>query len=273
MKGSPLKGDLALFCVACPQPGINMDPTKSLHDWKYTHTMVMDRNFKVEHIKERCSEDQVWLMDRHGYMVMHLEYQEYLKATPHITEKPSCNNHKALSLPNANCGKLDCMGIGAMACAWHGWFYPHSVVDFQKGERQLNMDYSLANALAYNMASIQNVVGGSNYIQIPSSICIVPRISIWHVHGHKKECYARYSPLFIKGAGWVDGDIVETLWSLLNVVSASTCGMSSPHQQELLDFQMNDSNFMKMIWLGLLSILLVCTLSQAAMQLRACHRN
>ncbi|KAI6041791.1 hypothetical protein EDC04DRAFT_2565177, partial [Pisolithus marmoratus] len=131
-------------------------------------------------------------------------------------------------------------------CAWHGCFYPHSVVDFQKGERQLNMDYSLANTLAYNMAGIQNVdcfydmncsymknlrkhIGGSNHIQIPMSICIVPRIGICHVHRHKKECYACYSPLFIKGAGWVDGEIIETLWSMLNVVSTSTCSMSSPH--------------------------------------------
>ncbi|KAF8422997.1 hypothetical protein L210DRAFT_3422947 [Boletus edulis BED1] len=26
--------------------------------------------------------------------------------------------------------------------------------------------------------------------------------------------------------------------------------MSTPHRQELLDFQMNDSNFMKMIWMS-----------------------
>ncbi|KAI6046584.1 hypothetical protein EDC04DRAFT_2557998 [Pisolithus marmoratus] len=164
----------------------------------------------------------------------------------HGWKKSSCSNHKVLSLPNANHGKFDCTGIGATACAWHGCFYPHSVVDFQKGERQLNMDYSLANTLAYNMAGIQNVVcfydiscsykknlrkhiGGSNHIQIPMSICIVPRIGIWHVHRHKKECYACYSPLFIKGAGWVDGEIIETLWSMLNVVSTSTCSMSSPH--------------------------------------------
>ncbi|KIK20418.1 hypothetical protein PISMIDRAFT_105857 [Pisolithus microcarpus 441] len=107
-KGSPLKGGLALFCAACPQPGINVDTTEALHkfvakvtayicmltlqSWKYTHTMVMDRNFKAEHIKERCPEDQVQLMDGHRYMVSHLEYQEYLQATPHITEVRDSNN-------------------------------------------------------------------------------------------------------------------------------------------------------------------------------------
>ncbi|KIO05632.1 hypothetical protein M404DRAFT_140824, partial [Pisolithus tinctorius Marx 270] len=50
-----------------------------------------------------------------------------------------------------------------------------------------------------------------------------------HVHGHKQECYARYAPLFVKGAGWVDSEIIEPLWSLLNIVSASAQGMSSLH--------------------------------------------
>ncbi|KAI6010808.1 hypothetical protein F5J12DRAFT_781791 [Pisolithus orientalis] len=51
----------------------------------------------------------------------------------------------------------------------------------------------------------------------------------------------------MQGAGWVDGEIIKTLWSLLNIASTSAWGMSSPHHQELLDFQISDCNFMKMI--------------------------
>ncbi|KIK80037.1 hypothetical protein PAXRUDRAFT_16006 [Paxillus rubicundulus Ve08.2h10] len=36
-------------------------------------------------------------------------------------------------------------------------------------------------------------------------------------------------------------------WSILNIISPSAWGMSFPHQQELLDYQMNNSNFQKMI--------------------------
>ncbi|KAI5981827.1 hypothetical protein EDD15DRAFT_2203629 [Pisolithus albus] len=89
-KGSPEKGDLALFCTACPQLGINVDLRESFHDWKYTCTIVMDGNFKAEHMKDRCPEDQVWLMDGHRYLVTHPAYQAYLKATPHITESMHC---------------------------------------------------------------------------------------------------------------------------------------------------------------------------------------
>jgi hypothetical protein len=30
---------------------------------------------------------------------------------------------------------MEATGIGAAACARHGCYYPHSVVDFQKGEK------------------------------------------------------------------------------------------------------------------------------------------
>ncbi|KAI6043313.1 hypothetical protein EDC04DRAFT_2600203 [Pisolithus marmoratus] len=59
----PSKGDLALFCAACPQPGINVNPKVDLDDWKYSRTVVMDGNFKAEHMQEQQLDDQVWLMD------------------------------------------------------------------------------------------------------------------------------------------------------------------------------------------------------------------
>ncbi|KAI6024533.1 hypothetical protein EDC04DRAFT_2869369 [Pisolithus marmoratus] len=129
------EGDLALFCVACPQPGINVSPAADLDHWKYTRTLVMDGNFKAEHMHERHPDDQVWLMDGRSFMVANPRYQEYLKATPHIMEKSTCNNHKAISQASMSWGKLNSTGVGAMACAQHGCFYLHSVVDFQKGER------------------------------------------------------------------------------------------------------------------------------------------
>ncbi|KAG2133687.1 uncharacterized protein EDB93DRAFT_1254780 [Suillus bovinus] len=49
------------------------------------------------------------------------------------------------------------------------------------------------------------------------------------------------------GIGRIDGEIMETLWARLNLISPTAWGMSSPHRQECLDFQMNDSNFCKMI--------------------------
>ncbi|KIK76051.1 hypothetical protein PAXRUDRAFT_171027, partial [Paxillus rubicundulus Ve08.2h10] len=119
-------GRIVLFCPTCPQPGINVypDATNDLskydtdrHSWKYNQTLIMDGNFKAEHLSERQIDRQVWLMDCLGFMWS------------------SCNNHRAVNQANSSHVQLEATGIGATACAHHGCFTPHSVVDFQKGER------------------------------------------------------------------------------------------------------------------------------------------
>ena len=126
------------------------------------------------------------------------------------------------------------------------------------------MDYALVHALQHKMAGIpwvltfydincqymknlQQRMAGSQYLVLSPQPTLVPSIGIWHIHGHQLECFAQYAPSFIMGAGHVDGEIIETLWSTINIISRSACRMSSPHRQEFLDFQMNDSNFLKMI--------------------------
>jgi Kyakuja-Dileera-Zisupton transposase len=108
------------------------------------------------------------------------------------------------------------------------------------------MDYALTHALSYNMDKVTRVLSlydincqyitnihkrlaGNPFISLPEAVDIVPGIGVWHVHGHQPECLARYAPNFICGAGQVDGEIMETLWSSLNVISPSARGMSFPH--------------------------------------------
>src|ERR1700722_1074270 len=50
-------------------------------------------------------------------------------------QKSGCNNYRAINAANLNRKNRDATGIGACACARHGCFIPHTVVDFQKGER------------------------------------------------------------------------------------------------------------------------------------------
>ena len=100
------------------------------------------------------------------------------------------------------------------------------------------------------MRRLYEWVSSNASLGFPTDVEIVPGIGIWHVHGHRPQCFPRFVPLFIPGVGWVDREIIETLWSILNIISVSTHTMSALHHQELLDFQMNDSNFMKMIQMG-----------------------
>ncbi|KAI6140527.1 hypothetical protein BKA82DRAFT_4363373 [Pisolithus tinctorius] len=256
----PQAGELVLFCPACPQPGINVPD----QDIALSETFVMDGNFKAEHMLPKNAAEEVWLMDGNGFMVTSAPYKEYLTGTVNRIEKSDCNNHRAVNQANAQRNKLESTGIGGCACARHGCFVPHAMVDFQKGEQQVNMDYALVHAMHHGLDPRQLVITfydincqysknlacrleENRYLSLPSRLQIQPSIGLWHVHGHQTECFARYAPNFIPGASRVDGEIMETLWSSLNIVSPSARGMVTAHRQELLDFQMNDSNFLKMI--------------------------
>ncbi|KAG1786181.1 hypothetical protein EV424DRAFT_1476806 [Suillus variegatus] len=117
----PTSGELALFCPACPQPGVNAPlPTNRNPDdpsWLYARSLVMDGNFKAEHLHPTHPEDKA-----------------HLAVAKDIVQPSECNNHRAVNQANASRHKLEATGIGGCACARHGCFVPHSVVDFQKGE-------------------------------------------------------------------------------------------------------------------------------------------
>ncbi|KAL4061765.1 hypothetical protein J3A83DRAFT_4365727 [Scleroderma citrinum] len=67
----PGPGDLVLFCPACLQPGINILPEDNIDmsEWKYSQVIVMDGNFKAEHMALKNTDSEFWLMDGHRYMV------------------------------------------------------------------------------------------------------------------------------------------------------------------------------------------------------------
>ncbi|KAG1868406.1 hypothetical protein F4604DRAFT_1584764, partial [Suillus subluteus] len=250
----PKSGELALFCPACPQPGKNAPLPAERNDncpsWVYARALVI----KAPTVQVPFRKGLVMLSG--ARFPGELELLEL--SSPHST----C--HKTVNQANASQHKLEATGIGGCACACHVCFVPHSIVDFQKGEQQMNMDYALCHALGHNTDGLSQAftfydincqynkyfqcrVNKSLYLSIPSGMEIILGIGLWHVHGHQDKCYVRYTSTFITGAAWINGEIMETLWAPLNIISPSARGMSTPHRQECLDYQMNDSNFMKMI--------------------------
>ena len=71
-----------------------------------------------------------------------------------------------------------------------------------------------------------------------------------YLAAHVPSCFARFSLNFVQGAGQLDGEILETLWSEFNKVSASTCSMSKAHRAEVYDDHMEDSNWKKLVGMG-----------------------
>jgi hypothetical protein len=122
--------------------------------WVYYPKIVADGNFKLDHVIPKCPEKDVWLSDGHQFMTGESAYQKHLAISveemqvcsvyiflhigwfSQLFKKYKCQNHRAISQANVHHkDHLRATGVGACACANHGCFYPHSVVDFQKGER------------------------------------------------------------------------------------------------------------------------------------------
>lgn len=159
----------------------------------------------------------------------------------------------------------DITGIAVHACARHGCYCPSSCVNFSLGEEQKCIDYSVSETRKHT-----NCIGIRRWLEIYDIICqyyknfykrfeagkdhisfppieFEKAIGMFHVHGHKDSCFFRFASNFIKGAGMIDGEILETLWSTLNNISPSMRTASLAHRSEVLDDHMNDSNWKKTV--------------------------
>ena len=116
--------------------------------------LSVDGNFKAELLKMINPDDDVNLFNGQGFLVERDRYHEHLNNSPDPApvrdslagsccasradreqERSTCHEHRAVSQANKDRSNLSVTGIGAVSCARHGCFVPHSVVDFQKGER------------------------------------------------------------------------------------------------------------------------------------------
>jgi hypothetical protein len=87
-------------------------------------------------------------------------------------------------------------------------------------------------------------------LELYDSLKVTGAIGKWHLAAHIPECFAKFTLNFVKGAGEVDGEILETLWSGLDEIAGLAQSMYIAHHQEVLDDYMNDSNWRKIIRTG-----------------------
>ncbi|KIM76564.1 hypothetical protein PILCRDRAFT_77687, partial [Piloderma croceum F 1598] len=88
------------------------------------------------------------------------------------------------------------------------------------------------------------------FLELWESLEITGAVGKWHLAAHIAECFSKFTLNFVEGAGQVDGEILETLWSPLDEVAGLTQAMSIAHHQEFLDACINDSNWWKIIRIG-----------------------
>jgi hypothetical protein len=133
--------------------------------------------------------------------------------------------------------------------------------------RHKNVDYSICQAVSYNSQGIQKAViiydvacqwhknistriHKSPTLSWPEEMEIMPAIGKFHLSAHKPYCFPRFSLMFLKGAGHMDGEILETLWASFNKISPSARSMTLAHRQKLYDDHMRNSNWKKLVGLG-----------------------
>ncbi|KAH9483515.1 hypothetical protein JR316_0002983 [Psilocybe cubensis] len=256
------RGELANFCPACPQPGVNLsanwkdDPNR----WVYKRVFVADGNFKADHVRSKKPSRDIWLSEGGGMTPDRMEYGEFLKsAIEALTGAPCENTFRAIQNSLLSSKSCDVTGIVGVACARHGCYAPNSLVDLFKGEQQKNVDFALLSALKstgvdpdQGLAVIYDII--CQYIiyllkrighLLPKGLKVDRAIGMFHVHAHKDECFFRYAPTFIPGAACVCGEILESLWADLNHISPAARTATLAHRAELLDDHASDSNHKK----------------------------
>lgn len=191
-------------------------------------------------------------------------------------QKAPCQNQfRAIELAMMGSKACDVTGIVAIACARHGCFVPNSIADLYKGEQQKNVDWVLLQALKngnivpeqgamliYDIACqyfvhLQDRIGHL----LPAGLELDRAIGLFHVHGHKDECFFRFATSFIPGAGVTIGEILEMLWSSMNSITPTVRTATLANRAETIDDHATDSNFKKMLNIGMevcrLSVLLI----------------
>ena len=175
------------------------------------------------------------------------------------SQKAPCNQFHAIELAMLGSKACDITGIVAIACAWHGCFAPNSIADLFRGEQQKNIDWVLLQALQHtNMDLAQGTmliydIACQYFVHIqdrighilPVGLTLDRAIGLFHIHGHKEECFFCYATSFIPHARVTVSEILEMLWSTLNSITPTVWTATLANQAETIDDHATDSNLYK----------------------------
>ena len=132
----------------------------------------------------------------------------------------------------------------------------------------MNVDYSVCGGLNFNSYGLleflliydincqylvhfwEQLHNARYYLELDPATKLLGAIGKFHLADHVDSCFSKWSLNFVKGAGHIDGEIMETLWLGMNKVSGAARSMSKANRQETLDNYMRDSNWKKTVGIG-----------------------
>ncbi|KAK0490084.1 hypothetical protein EDD18DRAFT_1465849 [Armillaria luteobubalina] len=263
-------GECAVLCPACPQPGINMVDTREGEKAYLDRLFIaVDANFRLKHNNVSSDEQDPGLNAGYAYFVENQAFKNYLQKYSDLLpeETNTCNNHNAIKLAQLRGKGTAVSGVGAVVCARHDMRRPLSVVDLQKGEAYLNMDYAVLSTLQCNTPqqlvisydiACQWTVNLWNRIaiygpgmappQCPENVIgLVPK---FHLPAHIFQCQQNFSFNWTPHVGRTDGKAPERGWTRSNLVASSTKEMTAGSRRDTLDDHWGDHNWRKVTSIG-----------------------
>ncbi|KAK0227194.1 hypothetical protein EDD85DRAFT_923407 [Armillaria nabsnona] len=146
-------GECVVHCLACPQPGVNMDPERPPKEQYLDCLFVgVDVNFRL--IQLNISNDVCDPGLNHGYtfFVEEIAFQQHLKdfADQLPCKMNTCNNHDAIKLLALQGKGTAASRVSAVVCARHDMWRPCSVTDLHKGEDYMHIDYCVLSSFQHN---------------------------------------------------------------------------------------------------------------------------
>ncbi|CAA7262273.1 unnamed protein product [Cyclocybe aegerita] len=276
-------GNLSVYCPACPEPEVNMEPNwqKTLIEYRHLNQTqhTLDSNHHANKFIKNTDPDNVSLFGGRACFPDDAIFQAYLKSQPaNLPEKTTCSYLNAVNKQNRK--KFNNMDITGIVNAQCGHVFVKSSVDLQLGERFANTDYALAMAIRQYTAQSHDAgrfkcsfitscdhlisydISCAYWVNMvdrfkrnfPDLVDTIRRIRflipLVHVQNHKDNCMYQFSSAYTDGTGHFHGETAEHIWPELNQLGAQTRQMNNGNRQETLSDHHNDWNWKKTANLG-----------------------
>ncbi|VDC03130.1 unnamed protein product [Peniophora sp. CBMAI 1063] len=273
----PPPGRLFEACIICPSKrNVPRNYKNNPNSWAFFFSFAHDGNFSAQHTIPQQAENNVPIYPGTGAFEDPNDVKEKTQKTisdqqlkrqvPELFEKDvPCHKHKAAAVTGKTHNKItDIKGIGSWVCACHGEFCALGTCNYTKGEASEPTDIALDNTLCLHTdlsiserlqllydiwcrygIHLKECFEQNKHLTWPQFSEVLGSVGVWHIYGHVFECVGCYSMLYSRHTGIVDGEILETLWSILNGILESCRGMSLASRKEVISMFQSDSNHRK----------------------------
>ncbi|KAL0574969.1 hypothetical protein V5O48_006985 [Marasmius crinis-equi] len=267
-------GELALRCLACPRPGVNVP-----EDWPgkiqenpdqsflFSKFILVDACFRLKRRNVSSEHHNPSLFTGQAYFVEQSDYQghmEVMKAKPPQEEEGHCLGNKLAAIAQANnkfSKRYAQTGCILCICARHEMVEPNGAVDLNKGERYWHTDYAISASQRHSDIRLKRYHKRffDHLEDIPDAVKIKVHPDRWdfavpklHIKGHRRACQENYALHLLPGAGQTDEEGIERHWANLGPMGTATKEMGPGNRCETIDDHMSNSNWQKIIALGFL---------------------